>query len=457
MSDKELIAFLQAENRTQGEQIKSLEGKINLLEDKLKLMLEALQAKGVKKDSHNSSMPPSSDLPPKPKSLRPPSLLKSGGQPGHKGSTMEMVSMPDKIIELKSSFCSRCGEPLSHLPYSLTAKRQVVELPPVAPIYEEYRQYVCQCPACHHQQAACFPPGVEAPIQYGPSVEAMVCYYSVYQYIPFARLQSLMAQAFSLHLSQGSVDNILKRAAVKCGGVYNAIKEQIAKSPVVGSDETGAKVNGTKWWVWVWQNVLNTFIVASDNRGSATIAQIWGDMLSGVAMVSDRWVAQLKTKARWHQLCLAHLLRDLIFLEETEKHDFATQFRKLLLDVFALRKVMVEQGPDGMAVVSIEERLNHLLLMHIDKEKAKTTATFQLSMLKYRDCLLPCLYDLRIPPDNNGSERAIRNIKVKQKVSGQFKSGQDAFCVIRSIIDTLLKRRVEVLPSLIQICRLQPE
>ena len=106
--------------------------------------------------------------------------------------------------------------------------------------------------------------------------------------------------------------------------------------------------------------------------------------------------------------------------------------------------------------MELEKRLNDLLLITIDKQNHQNTATFQASMLKNRNHLLPCLYNLDIPPDNNGSERAVRNIKVKQKVSGQLKSGQNAFCVIRSVVDTLRKRNVEVLPCLNLVIKLQP-
>ena len=95
------------------------------------------------------------------------------------------------------------------------------------------------------------------------------------RYIPFGRLKTLFFQVFSLPLSEGTVSNILERSAEKCQGFYQHIKTQIAQSNVVGSDETGAKVNGLKWWIWVWQNVLNTFIVASDNRGSKTVDDVW--------------------------------------------------------------------------------------------------------------------------------------------------------------------------------------
>ena len=423
-------------------------------------MLELLQKKVVQKDSHNYSLPPSSDLFTKSKSLRPVSTRPNGGQLGHKGSTLEMSQTPDKIIDLKSDFCSVCGQSLETELFILNSKRQVIEIPPIVPIYEEYRQYICQCPTCNHQQLADFPLGVNAPIQYGSSVETLVGYLSVYQFIPYQRLQRLFSQVFSLPISQGSIGNILERSAQKCDGIYQEIKNQILQSSVVGSDETGAKVNGAKWWIWVWQNLQNTFIVASDNRGSKTVDSVFENGLPNSAIVSDRWAVQLKTHSKNSQICLAHLLRDLIFLIESEQLNFATQFKTFIISIFESKKILLENNKaytqNSEQAIDLEKTLNQLLLICIDKEKYPKSAAFQVSMLKNRNFILPCLYNLDIPPDNNGSERAIRNIKVKQKVSGQFKSGQNAFCVIRSVIDTLLKRGVELLPCLNQINKLQP-
>ena len=453
MTDTETISNLQAENASQSQKIKSLEEKVELL-------LELLQKKVVKKDSHNSSLPPSSDLFTKNKSLRPVSTRSNGGQLGHKGSTLEMSKKPDKIIDLKSNFCSVCGQSLEAELFILNSKRQVIEIPPIVPIYEEYRQYACQCPTCNHQQLADFPLGVNAPLQYGSTVETLVGYFSVYQLIPYQRLQRLFAQVFSLPVSQGSIGNILERSAQKYDGVYQEIRNQILQSSVVGSDETGAKVNGAKWWIWVWQNLHNTFIIASDNRGSKTVNSVFENGLPNSAIVSDRWAAQLKTHSKNSQICLAHLLRDLIFLIETEQLDFATQFKTFIIRIFESKKTLLENNKayaqNSEQALDLEKTLNKLLLISIDKEKYPKSAAFQVSMLKNRNFILPCLYNLEIPPDNNGSERAIRNIKVKQKVSGQFKSGQNAFCVIRSVIDTLLKRGVELLPCLNQINKLQP-
>jgi transposase len=457
LTDSEIIATLQVQNQAQVQQI-------TVLEEKVMSLLQLLQKQGVnraavRKDSHNSSLPPSTDLVPRTKSLREPTIRKSGGQPGHPGSTLTMSSTPNTITPLKSEFCSRCGQALATATFVLKARRQVLELPPIQPLYEEFRQYSCQCPTCQHQQVAAFPPGVTAPIQYGSSVAALISYLSVYQYVPFKRLQNLFRAVFCLPLSQGTIGNLLEHSAQQCQGVYEAIKEQLAQSEVVGADETGAKVKGKKWWIWTWQNALNTFIVASDNRGSKTIDEVWPDGLPTATLVSDRWAAHLKMAAK-HQLCLAHLLREVIFLSESEAHLFATDFKAFLLSVFTLCKTLgIEQQAcvlDSPRSVVLENELNRLLSLVVDKATHPQTATFQASILKYRNYLLPGLYHLDIPPDNNGSERAIRTIKVKQKVSGQFRSGQDTFCVIRSVIDTLLKRQVEVLPCLNQILKLQP-
>jgi hypothetical protein len=454
MTDKELILELRGIILSQAQQIKTLEEKVTIL-------LEQLQQKNIKKDSHNSSLAPSSDLFMKNKSLRQVSNRKSGGQPGHKGFTLEMSSSPDSIIQLKSSFCNHCSASLEDENHVLKAKRQVVEIPIVKPIYNEFQQYSCQCSNCGSKQSASFPADVKAPIQYGCSVETLVSYLSVYQSIPFKRMQKMFTQVFSLPLSQGTVDNILHRVAEKCEVVYEEIKAAIVMGSVAGSDETGAKVNGEKWWIWVWQNVLTTFIVASPSRGFNTIESVFKEGLPNLIVVSDRWAAQLKMITKGKQICLAHLIRDLVFLEETEKHTFAIQFKQLLLKVFEIKKTHIQDKKayhsNHKDALKLEQELNKLLAIVIEEDKYGKTGVFQKSMIKNRNHLFTCLYNLEVPPDNNASERAIRIIKVKQKVSGQFKTGQHAFCVIRSVIDSLIKRNLEVISHFNQIISIQAE
>lgn len=450
MDQASRIELLELENASLRQEVEDLKGKVLLL-------LQQLEGRTVKRDSHNSHSPPSQDKGKGnkvPKSLREKSQRKSGGQSGHEGQTLKMVAIADEVQELRSSYCQECGHALPEA-QQVVSRRQVVDIPPVRPVYTEYRQWGCRCPSCDHFQKAHYPAGVNAPIQYGPRIEAYTAYLNVYQYVPYQRLALLFQDVFGLPLSQGSIYNILERAAQKAEPIYAAIQEQLQRASYVGSDETGARVQGKNWWVWTWQNVKNTLLKVSASRGSQTVEMIFPQGLPNATIGSDRWAAQLKTTSKAKQLCLAHLQRDLTFLEESEKSPWATHCKALLQDALTLNQIAQKRGEawrkSEMEAYQLENRLNGLLLRTIDQQQFEKTYTFQKSMIKYRDCLLVFLYDLEVPPDNNGSERAIRNVKVKQKVSGQFKTGQNTFCILRSVIDTLKKRDLDIFTYLSQI------
>ena len=449
---------LQEENQKLRIENKALREEVKILTVKVKQLLKIIEDMGHKKNSRNSSISPSSDLTRKNKSLRGRSDKKSGGQPGHKGSTLLQSENPDIVTELKSNFCKVCGYNLSGANFKIKSRRQVVDIPPIQPVYREYRQYSCNCPHCHNEQVTEFPQEVSAPIQYGSSIQSLVSYLSVYQYVPYARLAEFLSQIFKVHLSEGTIENLLLRSSSKAEAVYHRIKEELKQSAVVGSDETGAKANGSKIWIWTWQNLLNTYLVPSESRGYKTIKSEFDEGLPLSVLVSDRLSAQLKTPAQAHQVCLAHLLREIIFIEEVEKHSFAPAFNNLLKSIFEFKKNQkYDYAANSPETKPFEENLNILLALTISKEKYPQTATFQNSMIKVRNYILPCLYRKDIPPDNNGSERTIRNVKVKQKISGQFRTGQKAFCILRSVIDTVKKRKCNIMDTLKQIMLINPK
>lgn len=449
MSLENTISLLRSENAKLRTENTELVLRVKTLEEKVQLLLELLGNKGVKKDSHNSHNPPSQDRakPKRNRSLRKKTGRKSGGQHGHKGHTLKQISNPDKQHDLKSDFCEKCGNDVSQLEYHVISKRQVVEIPPIKPLYIEYRQHKCTT-----EQKASYPKNVNAPIQYGSSVIALVSYLNVFQYVPYARLKELFTDVFSLSISEGSIENLLNKAAKKATPVYDAILNQIKAARYVGSDETGAKVNGNKWWVWVWQNIQNTFIKASKSRGFDTVEDSFPNGLPNAIIGSDRWAAQLKIVSKDKQLCFPHLLRDLIFLEEAEQNRWSTHFKYLLKQALKLRNTAIDRNQayqvGSFEAYQVERRLDRLLARPIAKDEFPQTVTFQNSMIKNRNYLFPFLYNLEVPPDNNASERAIRNIKVKQKISGQFKSGQDTFCILRSVVDTFRKRNLNILEYL---------
>lgn len=446
MTKDEKIATLEATNA-------KLVQKISVLEEKVLQLIQIIEKQGVKKDSSNSHNSPSQDKskPKRNRSLRPKSNRKSGGQKGHKGHTLKMTENPDETEILRSNYCTSCGSDLQGLSHQLISKRQEVILPPIVPQIIEYQQFACQC-GCGHYQKADYPAHITAPIQFGSQIVALVNYFNVFQYIPYQRLKLLFSDIFNLSISEGSIENLLNKGATKSKPIYQAIFENVKNASYVGSDETGAKVNGEKFWIWVWQNAKNTFLKASPSRGFDTVEALFPEGLPNTIIGSDRWAAQLKITSNAKQLCYPHLLRDLNYLVEVEKTKWAQDFKNLLKEALGLKQTSIDNNkaflPNDYQAQDIEDKLNKLLAFPIIKEQSPLTRTFQYQMVKNRNHLFTFLYNLDVPPDNNASERAVRNIKVKQKISGQFKSGQDTFCIMRSVIDTLRKRELNVLDKL---------
>lgn len=395
------------------------------------------------KNSNNSSVPPSKDenRAKKNQSLRKKSGKKTGGQFGHKGHTLNMVENPDKIIDHIPDVCAGCGKSLTDHESHSIVKRQVVEIPPIQPIFVEHRSHSKEC-TCGCITQAAFPVGVNAPIQYGSNIEDLIAYLSVGQYISYKRIASFCSTVLHLPISQGSIKNMLDRVTRKSLPMYEKIRQTMQSSEDVGVDETGAKLNGDKWWFWVWQNVLATFITASDNRAFRTIEEHFPDGFENAVLVSDRYGAQLKTNALTHQLCLSHLLRDLNYLIELTDSAVVKRFRFLLYDSLTLKKQMEDQDYSNSNINRsyIRKMTFEILDSDLSNEHKKVQALFK-RLNKSRDYIYEFLYHQHAPPDNNGSERAIRNVKVKQKVSTMFKSPQgiQSYAVIRSIFDTCNK------------------
>jgi len=439
----------------------------NILEriDKLEqennaLKTELLHYKNPK-NSRNSSIPPSKDenRPFKTKSLRISSGKKSGGQTGHEGNTLVMTSEPDYIVDHKPAFCQNCGNDLSAFAGELISKRQMVDIPPIKPEFTEHRLFHVKC-TCGHQAVSTFPDGVNAPIGYGPNVEAAVAYMHTRQYLPIERMSEYFSDICGLPISQGAICNILERFAQKATIAYKQIAQRLEESKVVGSDETGARVNGKKAWFWTWQNKMFTYIAFSFKRGTTAIIANFPNGFKNAILVHDCWKSHFETKVQKHQICIAHLLRELKFFEERYLSDWATLFKKLLLDALRIKDSLspADYNTKLFQRTEIEQRLSVLLQTPI-QINMKEVCSFQKRMIKYKDYILPFLYFHDVPPDNNGSERAIRNIKVKQKVSGQFKTQRGAiiYAIIRSVTDTCLKNGQNILSAFQTIAKLQPE
>ena len=442
---QKLVETLQQEMQLMGQKIAGLEKENSELRATVCQLEETIALLKGGKNSRSSSTAPSHDLGRSNQiSLRTPSGKKSGGQIGHFGRTLEMSGNPNEIIDHLPDVCEHCSQSLDSVSSESYIRRQIVDIPPVEAIYIEHRVHIKICPCCHASNQGIFPEQVKAPIAYGSNIEAMVGYLSVYHSIPYARITHLFRDFFKLKLSEGSIDNFLERLKNKATIACETIREKIQSSLVVGADETGCRVNGKKHWFHVWQTPLLTLIVSFAGRGHKVIEKYFGNGFTDSFYVSDCWSSQLKVKAHRHQLCMAHLLRELTNFAENLNSQWSAKMKEVFKRAIELKKIMTKNDylNPSQEVTDINTELDELLRIDYSKFHSKEQA-FVKRLIKHRQSIFTFLTHPDVPPDNNASERAIRNVKVKTKVSGQFRNkegkGADRYAKIRSVIDTTIK------------------
>jgi transposase len=439
------------------ELINSLESRVTELEER------------AKKDSHNSHKPPSTDkdkqktfsLTKKEKSKK-----KPGGQKGHPGKTLQMVSSPAKIKLHKLASCSQCGISLRKEKNIEYTRRQVFEIPKIQVEVTEHRAEVKICSHCGQTSMAPFPAKIGHKTQYGDRLKAFAVYLSNYGLLPYERTAELFEDIFNIPLSPGTLFNINQKCSTMLTGVEKKIKDQIANSHVAHFDETGMNIGGKRKWLHVESNSLFTYYYPHDNRGKQATREL-GILpeFKGTA-VHDGYQSYFSYPTA-HALCNAHHLRELTFIYEEYKQRWAKKMINFLLEVKKVvekRKIKIpakilkkyEQRykriiAEGMKVNPIAEANIHNKRRGRKKQSKARNLLARLD--NYRKEVLAFMYDPKIPFDNNQAERDIRMTKVQQKISGLFRSywGAEIFCRIRGFISSVKKHSLKVIDELFSI------
>lgn len=423
-----------------------LQTRVAQLEEQIKRLTEP------PKDASNSSVSPSKS----PKANRSNRDSKRGPKRGHQGHGRKR-QQPDVTVECRPHRCGRCGADLTDLPARLISTSQVVELPPIQPVIIEARRYQVTCPVCAHQQQADYPPGTGPQRTFSARIEALVCYLHHVQHVSYERLQKLMAQVFGLAISPGTIANIIRRAAGKLRPEAQRIRQAIRASPVIGCDETGARVDGHNQWQWVFETAEASYHLMATSRGSQTIEQVLGEAEPQV-WVSDCFSAQLKAPTKQRQLCLAHQLRNLQYGIDAERCSFCYRMQQLLRRALRLDKHRDSLSPHLFAgqVKAIEAACNQLLSSPVSNRNGQRLPK---RYLKHRDALFTFLYRPDVPADNNGSERALRKSVVHRKVSGGFRSvwGAQAFATTATVLQTAQKQGRDALSTLTPLLGPSPD
>lgn len=428
-------ARLKSENDHLNEQVALLTG----------VPVEQPAAAPPRKNSANSSTPPTQQaiddqIAFKSRSLRKPSGKPSGGQPGHKGHGLSRTDDPTRVESHQPKVCPHCGSPIPDIAERTCTKRtQVVDIAGVleAPTVTEHRRISTVCPHCGKTAHGNMPTGKCRNVTYGPKLQTLVVYLSVVHSIPYARICEIVRDVYCVeHFSEGSVKNILKRNSDKASPTYNGILDFIDKQNAVGMDETGVYVNAKLCWFWCVQCPNFCYVFADESRG---IKALEGHNiiphLEGLTLYTDRHGTYFKLDVKNHQVCLAHLLRDLQYLNDLNKQQhWSADVQNLFREAIRYHR---DNPPDAAAKKRFGDRATALL----DEDLSSLPREFQVmqnGLYNCKDYLFTFLAEDDVPPDNNSSERAIRVLKVKGKVSGGFRTpdGADEFACFHSIAET---------------------
>ncbi len=444
-----------------------------LLELQQRLAEQAAEIQALRdqlaKNSQNSGKPPSSDglKKPRTRSLRKKSGRNSGGQQGHQGHTLKMVEEPNYVEMHEVSTCPHCATELESVKLHKYEKRQVFDIPPVQVEVTEHQAEIKVCPGCGKRVKGDFPAEVTQPVQYGPRIKAQAAYLNNYQLIPLARTSELLGDFYGHMPAEALV--LASNAAViqRVETSLETIKQQLIDAEVVHYDESGLRVEGKLNWLHSAGTNRLTYYGVHPKRGKDGMNAV-GILpeFEGIA-VHDHWKSYFTFNNCHHALCNAHHLRELRFIHEQYEQPWAREMSKLLFDM----KDEVEMAKsDQKITLSVEklryfeQRYDELIAQGLEanpppaiplpKKRGRKKQSPPKNLLdrlqQFKTQTLAFMYDFRIPFDNNLAERDVRMVKIKQKVSGAFRTnhGADTFCSIRSYISTVRKHDLNVIDAL---------
>ncbi len=426
-------------------------------------------------NSRNSSKPPSSDGLAKPssdkkrrtKSQRGKSNRKPGGQPGHPGNTLKQVENPDEITSHFPNQCQNCQAALSAEDTIGSACRQVFGLKPPPPLYvTEHRAHICQCQHCGAKTRADFPEGVTSPAQYGDEIGALAAYLQTQHCIPQNRLAQVFADIFGVIITSATLSSLVAKKAEQMLCLAEAVKNLLSgpQTAVKHLDETGFRIGGRTRWLHMLCSTALSHLRLGTARGEVP------PELAGTAVhdcFSSNWAVENVT----HGLCNAHISRELEALTEYEKEAWVPDMKAILLDALKLTHVARIQNRSAVspeAITDIERRFDacceRAIAFHEaqpplarptkgkkrGRPKRRIGHNLALRLQTHKAAVLLFLNDLRVPYTNNEAERDLRMTKVRQKVSGSFRTeaGAENFCTLRTVIETARKQGWDILKTL---------
>lgn len=413
----------------------------------LRAKVEKLEHKRVKKTSLNSSLPPSQGFKPNQSSAEStPAAAKATGS--HQNGGRALSHQPDQVVVAQAKRCPHCGADVELSTQRLSGIYERLELPPVTPHITRVERYSGTCGCCQQTYEAPVPGGLEPGSPFGNSVASLVTYLRYSHAISYQRLSQLMRELYGLSLSEGAIANLLQRMQGQLEAPVTKIIERLRRARLVGSDETGTRVQGKTQWEWVFQNDQVCLHVIRPTRGKTVIETVMADHQPQI-WVSDLFSAQAAHPAHDWQVCLAHQLRDCQYAIESGDALFAPRMKRLFLKAIALqrRRHSLADSTIDQYCARLRGSLREILNL---KPKSGEGQRLLKRYQKIRDHLLLFLTDETIPPTNNASEQALRWSVIFRKVTNGFRSdwGAELFAQVRSLVNTAKRQGVSAFDAI---------
>ena len=447
-------------------QLGQLESRVEHLEERLS------------KTSRNSHKPPSGDgFGKRTNSQRRKSEKSSGGQPGHQGHNLEWSNEVDAVETHPVSDCSVCGASLVAVAVEATLQRQVFDLPPIELRITEHQVEVKCCPHCGQHGQGDFPAAASNVVQYGPRLKAMMVYLMEAQLLPSKRSCEVLSDLLGVKVSEGTLYTTRVQCFEHLEPIEQAIQATVVNANVVHFDETGMRVNGRLWWLHVACTNGLTYYFVHPKRGQDGMDEMAILPAFVGKAIHDGWKSYAGYDCE-HFLCNAHHLRELQFILERYGQGWAYQMSLLLVTILCQVQTAKAQGQKVLPAEQLhafEARYAAVLEQGFaanpiappppdaPKKRGRPKRSPPQNLLKrlqsQQASVLGFMDDFEVPFDTNQAERDLRMMKLKQKISGCFRSEEGAtmFCRIRGYLSTLRKQNRNLLDDLIALFSGNPQ
>lgn len=417
----------------QARQIEALATRVAELEAKLGLPA---------KTPDNSSLPPS-----KGQKSSASSAPKAKAKP-HRGAHRPLHPNPTSKREILAVTCQSCSADLSGVRQTVCEEYDRVEIPRIEPDVTRVSLHGGVCPCCARRFKATPPEGLEPGSPFGANLRALVIYLRSVQGLPLARLTHVLRDLFGLDISEGALVNILDASRKAFSAQMRLIKAQLLAATALASDETGLRVGKANWWLWVFHHADSAVFVAASRRAKAVVEEFLGDHRPDY-WISDRYGGQMGWARREHQVCLAHLIRDVQYAIDTGDTVFAPGLKGLLKRACAIgrRRERLADATLKTYEADLDRRLDRLMALvptHPAGGKLHTV------IKKNRRHLFVFVTNRDLTATNNGSERALRPCAVYRKITNGFRSqwGAALYADIRSVVETARRRSIRAIDAI---------